>query len=137
MKKRDTIYQKYNGLCAYSGKPLQNDWQVDHMTSKIKHQYNSRINCSNIEQLKERMKGVNHIDNLMPVLKIVNHYKRGFDLEAFRTSMLSFHLRLRKLPKKTNKESTRKRIEYMNTIADIFDINIDKPFSGIFYFETI
>lgn len=136
MKKKDVVYNKFNGLCAYSGKPLTHDWQVDHMKSKIKHEFNSRINCSDINELNARMKSVNHIDNLMPALRMVNHYKRGYDLEAFRTFMSTFHLRLSKLPKKTKIESTKKRISYMNKIAEIFDITPDKPFSGIFYFEN-
>ena len=51
--------------------------------------------------------------------------------------MLEFHKRLGKLPKKTSKESTKKRISYMNEIAEVFGITKDKPFSGKFYFETI
>lgn len=51
--------------------------------------------------------------------------------------MLNFHLRLAKLPKNTNVKATKKRIIYMNTIADLFDIKIDKPFSGVFYFEKL
>lgn len=48
MNKRQVVYNKFNGLCAYSGKPLQDDWQIDHMKSKIKHEFHSRINCSDI-----------------------------------------------------------------------------------------
>lgn len=50
---------------------------------------------------------------------------------------MSFHLRLKKLPKNTKNENTKKRIEYMNDIANMFGITIDKPFNGVFYFETI
>jgi len=67
----------------------------------------------------------------------VNHYKRAFDLEGFRGYLLTFHLRLAKLPKTTNREKTKERIIYMNRIADLFGITVDKPFSGIFYFEQI
>ena len=137
MKKRIVVYQKYNGLCAYSGKPLDSDWQIDHMVSKMKHEYNSRILCPDVETLKERMKQVNHIDNLMPVLKIVNHYKRGFDLDGFRTYMNNFHVRLSKLPKNPKSAKGIKRKQYLYIIADIFDIKTDKPFSGVFYFETL
>ena len=51
--------------------------------------------------------------------------------------MSTFHTRLAKLPKNTNSDKTLKRIEYMNTIAEAFNITIDKPFNGVFYFETL
>ena len=91
--KREEIYNKYNGLCAYTGKPLGNDWQIDHMISKSSFFY-----------LKLKLSDINNIDNLMPTLRIVNHYKRAYDLEEFRVYMMTFHIRLAKLPKKTNVE---------------------------------
>ena len=136
MKKRTVVYNKFNGLCAYSGKPLQGDWQIDHMISKVKHEYHSRILCPDNETLKERMNQVNHIDNLIPALRIVNHYKRGFDLEGFRKYMSTFHIRLSNLPKNPKSTKGIKRKEYLHKIAAIFDITADTPFSGVFYFEN-
>jgi len=126
--KRQLIYDKFNGLCAYTGKPLGDDWQVDHVISKNWSKYYKDTSLEIDE---------NHIDNLFPALRIVNHYKRAFDLEGFRQYMLRFHLRLAKLPKTTRVNATEKRKEYMYKVADAFDIRIDKPFSGIFYFETL
>jgi hypothetical protein len=37
----------------------------------------------------------------------------------------------------TKSEKTKKRIEYMNEIANLFDIATDKIFNGKFYFETL
>jgi 5-methylcytosine-specific restriction endonuclease McrA len=36
MKKqlREEVYNKYGGLCAYTGKPLGDDWQIDHIHPK-------------------------------------------------------------------------------------------------------
>ena len=31
MINRQRIYAKYQGRCAYTGKPLGDDWQVDHI----------------------------------------------------------------------------------------------------------
>ncbi len=122
-KTREQVRLKYNGLCAYTGKPLGDDWQVDHMYSKYKHNYNSI------------QSDVNDIDNLTPALWIVNHYKRSLDLEGFRRYMTDFHKRLAKLPIKTSVERTAKRIEYMNKVADAFGINPQRPFGGLFFFE--
>lgn len=142
MKKaiRILVYEKYNGLCAYTGKPLDDKWQVDHMTSKIKYMWNvvyGGIGGYTVEGIQEKAKQVDDISNLMPALWIVNHYKRSLDLEGFRDRMMTFHKRLAKLPKKTSKPATEKRIAYMRQVSDAFDITPDRPFSGKFYFENL
>lgn len=123
-KQRQLIFNKFGGKCAYCGKELDT-YQIDHITPK----YWYEIGVSKGDQ--------NDIANLIPCESILNHYKRGLDLELFRQRMLTFHLRLAKLPKKTNSPSTQKRKDYMLKIAELMDIRIDKPFSGKFYFETI
>lgn len=119
-KTRQQVYEKYGGRCAYTGKTLGHDWQIDH-----------------VFPLRSKREGVNKIENLLPSLRIVNHYKRGKNLESFRRFMKDFHKRLAGLPKKTSVEKTKRRIAYMQEVAEAFDITIDKPFSGKFYFETI
>lgn len=118
---RNEVYNKYGGLCAYTGRPLGDKWQVDHVTPR-----------------GYRILGTgNDINNLVPTIAIVNHYKRCADLKSFRVTMLTFHKRLAKLPKKTNVEATKRRIVYMQTLAELFNITTDKPFTGKFYFETL
>lgn len=124
-KLRGEVYNKFNGKCAYTGKELGDDWQIDHAYSK-------RIN-----EITLKFDDINHIDNLLPTLKIVNHYKRALDLEMFRKYMLSFHIRLSKLPKYPKVEKSIKHKHYMNNIATAFDIDVNKPFNGKFYFELI
>lgn len=124
-KTREEVYSKFNGLCAYTGKPLDDKWQVDHIRSKY--------NCIYHKDVLD----MNSIDNFFPAISIINHYKRAETVETFREYMKSFHKRLAKLPKTTSLERTKKRIAYMNRIAELFDITVDKPFSGIFYFETL
>lgn len=122
MKKefRQQIYNKFGGKCAYTGKPLGDDWQIDHVFPL----------CSGASNL-------NDIGNLVPACKIVNHYKRSLDLAGFRKYMLTFHERIAKLPKKTLVPRTENRKRYMLEIAELFDITPDKPFSGKFYFEKL
>lgn len=131
---RQKVYDKYNGLCAYTGKPLQSDWQVDHITPK----------CHWIWKQKEETRlglgygyTLNDIENLVAAERIVNHYKRSLCLEGFRKYMMDFHKRLAKLPKKTSVSRTEARIRYMNKVADMFGVTPDKPFSGKFYFEEV
>lgn len=127
MKKADRqkIFDKYGGRCAYTGKELDAQWQVDHMMP--------RLHCLIYNCLDKH----NHIDNLVPTLKIINHYKRQLSLEGWRKYMLNFHKRFDKYPKNPYTETSIKRKAYMQQVADAFGITIDKPFNGIFYFETL
>jgi len=127
-KDREIIKQKFAGKCAYTGTDLMENWQVDHKVS-IQHNHYYKGSALEID--------VNHIDNLVPAQRIINHYKRSLSLEGFRDYLRNFHLRLAKLPKKTTNKKTIKRIEYMQEIARLFDITPDKPFNGVFYFETL
>lgn len=123
-KVRQSVFEKYSGLCAYTGKPLGDDWQVDHVNSK---------HLCNYFGFNE----VNNMENLLPACRIINHYKRDFDLERFRTYMMTFHLRFAKLPKTTRTPKTQRRKEYMMKVAELFGITVDNPFGGKFYFETL
>ena len=125
---RKEVFDKYNGKCAYTGKDLGEDWQIDHVESK------SNIRYSRNKDIAELVRSA---ENLLPALRIVNHYKREKNLEQFRVYMMDFHKRLAKLPKQTKRPQTIKRIEYMNKIAEAFDITVDKSFLGKFYFEII
>lgn len=121
--KRQRIFERYSGLCAYTGKPLDKDWQIDHMEPPFY--------CYMYQR------DPNRPENLVPALRIVNHYKRDKDLEGFRKYMLTFHVRLNKLPRNPYAPKPVKRKEYMMKVADAFGITIDTPFSGVFYFETL
>ena len=121
--RRSVIQQKFGGLCAYTGKPLGDDWQVDH----IEPHFYARM----------WQRDANRSENLVPSLRIVNHYKRCKDLEEFRKYMLTFHERLKKLPKTTRVEKSAKRVQYMLKVAEAFGITPDTPFLGKFYFEFI
>lgn len=121
--KRQEIFNRYDGLCAYTGKQLGHDWQVDHMEP---HFY-----------AKMWQRDPNRPENLVPALRIVNHYKRCKDLEEFRKYMQSFHQRLAKLPKMPRVQKSSKRKDYMLKVAEAFGITVDKPFNGVFYFETL
>ena len=115
---RKLVYNKYNGRCAYSGTQLEEDWQIDHKNPK-------------------KNGGTDDIDNLMPVQRIINHYKRASGLELFRIWLLGgLHHRLKKLPKNPKTMKSKKKKEYLLDVAKYFNITADKPFCGKFYFET-
>jgi hypothetical protein len=119
-KLRQQVYDKYGGRCAYSGTPLEPDWQVDHRIPKRMYAY-------------QLIKNLDDFDNLMPCQRSINNYKFSYSLEDFRSFLLGkLHLRLRKYPHSGKGGELRKRME---KIAAYFDITPDKPFYGVFYFE--
>lgn len=127
MTKREQVYKKFDGFCAYSGIRLKDDWQIDHIIPK-----------SLTLQKYHRIIHHDDISNLMPVQRIINHYKRSLSLEQFRTWYLSgLHERLKKLPKKTKDPKAIKRKEYLLEVAELFGITENKPFDGKFYFEKL
>ncbi len=127
-KNREIIKQKFGGKCAYTGTELKVDWQVDHVEPLIRNRWTNTA-------MNEK---AHNIENMFPVQKIVNHYKGSLDLETFRTWYLAgLHERLKKLPKNPKIEKSIKRKAYLLEVAQLFGIEIDKPFSGTFYFETL
>ena len=125
-KTREQIFNKYGGLCAYSGTPLEDDWQVDHVKPVIRNPFTGKAYFEN----------AHHIDNMVPCQKIINHYKGSLDLETFRTwFMVGLSDRLKKLPQKPYTEKSIKRKAYILKVASYFGIDEDTPFSGKFYFE--
>lgn len=127
MTKRERIYHKFNGLCAYSGTPLEDDWQIEHIEPVIRNWWtNTKIFPDNDKE-----------ENLVPVQKIINHYKHSYDLEGYRKLLSGLHLRLRKIAKNPRSDKSKKRKEYILKVARYFGITEDNPFNGKFYFETI
>lgn len=65
-KTRQTVYEKYNGHCAYCGRVLAyKDMQVDHIWPKFGG-------------------GGNELENLNPSCRACNFYKGTFTIEQFR-----------------------------------------------------
>lgn len=127
-KNKEIIKQKFGGKCAYTGTELKDDWQVDHVEPLIRKRWDNTA-------MNEK---AHNIENMFPVQKIVNHYKGSLDLETFRTWYLGgLHERLKKLPKNPKVEKSIKHKAYLLEVAQLFGIEIDKPFSGTFYFETL
>lgn len=118
-KNREIIKQRFRGRCAYTGTLLKDDWQADHI-------------------IPIKLNGSNDLSNLYPAQKIVNHYKRGLCIEKFRTWYLDgLHERLKKLPKNPRTEKSIKYKKYLLEVSELFGITESKPFSGVFYFETL
>lgn len=109
-QKREAVYEKYDGHCAYCGDPITyKDMQVDHF--KPLRAYNDD-DCESDD-----------LGNLMPACRTCNHYKRANPLELFRRY-------IQEIPQKLRKNYIYKvGLKYGNVIEN------EKPIE--FYFEKI
>ena len=127
-KDRELIKLKFGGKCAYSGTELEPDWQVDHIKPVVRNWWTNTA----------KFEDAHNLENMVPVQKLINHYKHSYTLEELRNWLLGgLHLRLKKVPKNPRTEKGAKKKAYILKIASYFDIAPDKPFSGKFYFETL
>lgn len=84
---RKTVYNKYNGHCAYCGCEIpEKRFNVDHM------------HCIRNYEYMEEFTGidVHCIDNLMPACGSCNRYKATMDLETFRKQLQKIPDRLKR-----------------------------------------
>ena len=76
---RQKVYQKYDGHCAYCGRPIDyKDMQVDHIQAHI-------------------LGGPDNLENYNPTCRQCNFYKGVMDIENFRSQLKKIRERLRKV----------------------------------------
>lgn len=134
---RRKVYKKCGGRCAYTGTILKDDWQVDHYYP-VRY---CKMTLPNV-QLKVfnelEITDPNDFHNLLPAQRIVNHYKRALLPGKFKSWYLGgLHERLAALPKNPRTEKSINHKRYLLEVAELFGITPNKPFNGIFYFETL
>lgn len=67
-KERDEVYAKFDGRCAYCGKPIEyKEMQVDHIVSHMSHM------------------GKDEVDNYFPACPVCNRVKCSSTLDGFRS----------------------------------------------------
>lgn len=76
-KIKETVYNKYNGHCAYCGCEIEmKDMQVDHIVPKRRGYFQYGLEA-----------GLDNIDNLNPSCRMCNYYKGMNILEVFRNKL--------------------------------------------------
>jgi 5-methylcytosine-specific restriction endonuclease McrA len=112
-EKREFLFKKYNGHCAYCGDLLQKGWHVDEL---LPIRRNGDGTCLYPERL--------NLDNQMPSCPSCNINKHSMPLESFRDLIAGFV-----------KHLTEVSVQYK--VAKRYGLvkEIDKKV--VFYFETI
>lgn len=112
------VYDKYDGHCAYCGKPLKpEEMQVDHI-----YPY-GRVDYGDPKAMQMVDDGsMNAIENLMPACRACNFYKSMDNIEGFRRRLL------------TELEHTC-RSSFQTRLAMQYGMITYTVWSGEFYFE--
>ena len=112
MTKREIIYRKYNGHCAYCGQKLPKIWHIDHIEPLVRNPLTG----------EEKYPHRNKNENCNPSCVSCNNYKHSMSLEEFREQISLFTERL-------NKDTKYK-------IAKRFGLVEETNFKVKFFFET-
>lgn len=109
-KLRQSVYEKYDGHCAYCGCKLEpKDMQVDHILSVARSQW-----------MKEEV-DLNNIDNLMPSCRACNYYKATYTIDGFRKHLMDLMERV--------------KVPFIYRLAEKYNMVEEKVWDGKFYFE--
>lgn len=109
-KMREAVYAKYDGHCAYCGRPIDiKNMQVDHFLP---------LRAWGIEEA-----GTDNISNLMPACRMCNHYKRANSLETFRRYIAEIPRKLRE--------------NYIYKVGVVYGNVVENVKSIKFYFEEM
>lgn len=82
MTKRERIYNRYGGCCAYCGAPIPiSEMQVDHLVPRWHNLTDEQCRRYGIQR------GSDDEDNLMPSCRACNYYKQTYSLKDFRTRL--------------------------------------------------
>ena len=107
-KKREAVYAKHDGHCAYCGRAIEiKDMQDDHF--KPQRAWNAED------------AGTDDISNLMPSCRMCNHYKRANSLETFRRYIAEIPRKLRE--------------NYIYKVGVVYGNVIEQEKPITFYFE--
>jgi len=89
-KKREIIYKKFNGRCAYCGRKIAyNKMEIDHIIPKSRFQELTKNKRHYLPYFLQHLteKDVNHIDNLYPCCSYCNDIKEDKTIFEFRNAI--------------------------------------------------
>lgn len=81
MSKRDKVFAKYKGKCAYCGCELQKGWHIDHVEAVYRGWKDEHLQRSKIKR------GSDDIENYNPSCPRCNRWKSTWTIEQFRAEI--------------------------------------------------
>lgn len=113
-KIRETVYNKYNGHCAYCGCEIEmKEMQVDHIVPKRRGYFQYVLEA-----------GSDNIDNLNPSCRMCNYYKGMSNIEVFRNKLKEILMPNVQRP-------------FIFRLAEKYGMVEVKEWDGKFYYEKI
>ncbi|MDP8315785.1 MAG: HNH endonuclease signature motif containing protein [Candidatus Celaenobacter antarcticus] len=129
MTKRERIYQKFDGKCAYCGCDLPGKWHIDHIQPIFRGKGDTvgfMQDGKYVQKSRSEYAGTNKEDNLYPACPQCNIAKSNLTVEEFRRSILLTVKHLRHYDAKF-------RLAEKYRVIESYEIDIDL----IFYFEKL
>lgn len=112
---RVSVYNRYNGHCAYCGKPITlSTMQIDHIISKSHHRFIP----------KHKKFQINNVENLNPACRCCNIRKGPLSVDEFRKQIKRDILQLRR-------DNAKFRTVERFGLIKVSNINV------VFYFEKV
>jgi len=91
VNKRERIYQKFDGRCAYCGCDLPDKWHIDHIQPIFRGEGETTgfmFNGKWVQKNRKEYAGTDTEDNLYPACPQCNIAKSNLTVEEFRESIL-------------------------------------------------
>jgi len=127
MIKRERIYQKFDGKCAYCGCDLPDKWHIDHIKPIFRGSGNTvgfMFEGKWVQKARSEYAGTDTEDNMYPACPQCNIAKSNLTVEEFRRSILSTIEFLRHYDAKF-------RLAERYRVIETYEIDLDL----VFYFE--
>ena len=83
-KKREIVFNKYDGRCAYCGCDLQKGWHIDHINPIRRNETDESIERMNSYRKTPLTRGKDSIENYNPACRQCNIWKSTYSIEQFR-----------------------------------------------------
>ncbi len=124
MKRREEVYAKFGGRCAYCGTEITiKQMQVDHVVPLYRG--SSDKNLAGVPGITDaRIRGTNAMENLFPACAPCNRLKVCYTLEEFRVEVAEQAVRLRKY-----------NCQYRHLLR--FDRIVENEGPVVFWFEAV
>jgi len=127
------LYNKYSGLCALSGKPLDGDWVVAALYPKSHPIW--MLHEATRSDMGIYGRDADSIENLIPTFKEIKQIKKTHDIEKFRELILKLPRVVANIDEDPVLKTKEKHWNMVKKAHSLFYPKRGGKFTGTFYFE--